>query len=59
MHCTDESARCGAPAAVAPTPGAGPPAARYTFDEDDLASGEIADSSGNGSTAPIVSRLVV
>ncbi|MFI1508800.1 LamG-like jellyroll fold domain-containing protein [Streptomyces sp. NPDC020597] len=30
------------------------PTARYTFDEDDLASGKIADSSGNGLTASLV-----
>jgi hypothetical protein len=30
------------------------PAARYTFDQDDLASGRITDSSGNGLTATLV-----
>ena len=30
------------------------PAARYTFDQDDLASGRITDSSGNGLTASLV-----
>ncbi|WP_328338628.1 LamG-like jellyroll fold domain-containing protein [Streptomyces violaceus] len=58
-----------APAAVALTLGAGllaapaapahaaeppRPAARYTFDQDDVASGKIADSSGNGLTADLV-----
>ncbi|MEU1662398.1 LamG-like jellyroll fold domain-containing protein [Streptomyces sparsogenes] len=31
-----------------------PPAARYTFDQDDLDSGTITDSSGNGLTATLV-----
>ncbi|MFF4629721.1 LamG-like jellyroll fold domain-containing protein [Streptomyces griseorubiginosus] len=39
------------PAQAAEPPG---PAARYTFDQDDLASGKIADSSGNGLTASLV-----
>ncbi|WP_020123311.1 LamG-like jellyroll fold domain-containing protein [Streptomyces canus] len=39
------------PAHAAETPG---PAARYTFDQDDLASGKITDSSGNGLTASLV-----
>ncbi|WP_141209120.1 LamG-like jellyroll fold domain-containing protein [Streptomyces griseorubiginosus] len=39
------------PARAAEPPG---PVARYTFDQDDLASGEIADSSGNGLTASLV-----
>ncbi|WP_329600367.1 Ig-like domain-containing protein [Streptomyces pseudovenezuelae] len=39
------------PAQAAETPG---PAARYTFDQDDLASGKISDSSGNGLTASLV-----
>ncbi|MEV7069426.1 LamG-like jellyroll fold domain-containing protein [Streptomyces sp. NPDC093990] len=39
------------PAHAAETPG---PAARYTFDQDDLASGRITDSSGNGLTASLV-----
>ncbi|WP_424883413.1 LamG-like jellyroll fold domain-containing protein [Streptomyces sp. SLBN-8D4] len=39
------------PAHAAGTPG---PAARYTFDQDDLASGKITDSSGNGLTASLV-----
>ncbi|MEV7735515.1 LamG-like jellyroll fold domain-containing protein [Streptomyces sp. NPDC088921] len=30
------------------------PAARYTFDQDDLASGKITDTSGNGLTASLV-----
>ncbi|MBO1332689.1 LamG-like jellyroll fold domain-containing protein [Streptomyces sp. VRA16 Mangrove soil] len=30
------------------------PAARYSFDQDDLASGKITDSSGNGRTAQLV-----
>ncbi|MDX2550281.1 MULTISPECIES: LamG-like jellyroll fold domain-containing protein [Streptomyces] len=69
MPSADRSARRRAPAAVALTLGAGllaapavpaqaadtpPPVARYTFDEDDLASGRIADSSGNGLTATLV-----
>ncbi|MER7564924.1 LamG-like jellyroll fold domain-containing protein [Streptomyces sp. NPDC097941] len=39
------------PAHAAEAPG---PAARYTFDQDDLASGNITDSSGNGLTASLV-----
>ncbi|MBW8800931.1 MAG: Ig-like domain-containing protein, partial [Streptomyces sp.] len=39
------------PAQAAETPR---PAARYTFNQDDLAAGEIADSSGNGLTATLV-----
>ncbi|NEB03377.1 LamG-like jellyroll fold domain-containing protein [Streptomyces sp. SID13726] len=39
------------PARAAETPG---PAAHYTFDQDDLASGRITDSSGNGLTATLV-----
>ncbi|MFF7952208.1 LamG-like jellyroll fold domain-containing protein [Streptomyces griseorubiginosus] len=39
------------PAQAAEPPG---PVARYTFDQDDLGSGEIADSSGNGLTASLV-----
>ncbi|MGK3939241.1 LamG-like jellyroll fold domain-containing protein [Streptomyces caeruleatus] len=39
------------PAHAAETPG---PAARYTFDQDDLSSGRITDSSGNGLTAALV-----
>ncbi|MFF7645044.1 LamG-like jellyroll fold domain-containing protein [Streptomyces canus] len=39
------------PAHAAEAPG---PAARYTFDQDDLASGKITDSSGNGLTASLV-----
>ncbi|MFF0015080.1 LamG-like jellyroll fold domain-containing protein [Streptomyces sp. NPDC005374] len=39
------------PAHAAETPG---PVARYTFDQDDLASGKITDSSGNGLTASLV-----
>ncbi|UUU35506.1 Ig-like domain-containing protein [Streptomyces sp. CA-210063] len=69
MPSADRSARRRAPAAVALTLGAGllaspavpaqaaeapQPAARYTFDEDDLASGRITDSSGNGLTATLV-----
>ncbi|WP_256725386.1 hypothetical protein [Streptomyces sp. IMTB 2501] len=69
MHSADGSARCRAPAAVSPPPGAGlpaapavpaqapevpQPAARYTFDQEDRTSGEIADSSGNGLTASLV-----
>ncbi|WP_461081446.1 LamG-like jellyroll fold domain-containing protein [Streptomyces deserti] len=65
----DRSARRRASAAVALTLGAGllaapavpaqaaetpQPAARYTFDQDDLASGRITDSSGNGLTASLV-----
>ncbi|GGX18901.1 hypothetical protein GCM10010383_56140 [Streptomyces lomondensis] len=40
-----------APAQAADTPR---PTARYTFDEDDLASGKIIDTSGNGLTASLV-----
>ncbi|MGW2384676.1 LamG-like jellyroll fold domain-containing protein [Streptomyces sp. NPDC001658] len=69
MPSADRSARRRLPAAVALTLGAGllaapavtaqaadmpPPTARYTFDQDDLASGRIADSSGNGLTASLV-----
>ncbi|MFJ1665798.1 LamG-like jellyroll fold domain-containing protein [Streptomyces bottropensis] len=69
MPSADRSARRRAPAALALTLGAGllaapavpaqaadtpPPVARYTFDQDDLASGRIADSSGNGLTATLV-----
>ncbi|WP_052032329.1 LamG-like jellyroll fold domain-containing protein [Streptomyces viridochromogenes] len=69
MPSADRSARRRAPAAVALTLGAGllaapagpaqaaeapQPAARYTFDQDDLASGSITDSSGNGLTASLV-----
>ncbi|GAB2745265.1 Ig-like domain-containing protein [Streptomyces bullii] len=43
-----------APAAPAQAADAPPPAARYTFDQDDLASGRITDSSGNGLTASLV-----
>ncbi|MDT7845739.1 LamG-like jellyroll fold domain-containing protein [Streptomyces justiciae] len=39
------------PAQAAETP---QPTARYTFDQDDLASGRITDSSGNGLTATLV-----
>ncbi|MFI2206707.1 LamG-like jellyroll fold domain-containing protein [Streptomyces sp. NPDC020192] len=41
---------------AAPAQAADPPqpAAHYTFDQDDLASGKIADSSGNGLTASLV-----
>ncbi|GLP64125.1 hypothetical protein TUSST3_07450 [Streptomyces sp. TUS-ST3] len=38
------------PAHAAEAPG---PVARYTFDQDDLASGKITDSSGNGLTASL------
>ncbi|WP_405776387.1 LamG-like jellyroll fold domain-containing protein [Streptomyces sp. NBC_01538] len=68
MPPADRSARRRGPAAVALTLGAGllaapafpaqaatpQPAARYTFDQDDLASGRITDSSGNGLTASLV-----
>ncbi|MFE0256665.1 LamG-like jellyroll fold domain-containing protein [Streptomyces sp. NPDC059010] len=69
MPSADRSARRRAPAAVAVALGAGlltapavpaqaadapRPAARYTFDQDDLASGRITDSSGNGLTATLV-----
>ncbi|MEU0112288.1 LamG-like jellyroll fold domain-containing protein [Streptomyces bobili] len=43
-----------APAAPAQAADAPQPAARYTFDQDDLASGRITDSSGNGLTASLV-----
>ncbi|MEH0552322.1 LamG-like jellyroll fold domain-containing protein [Streptomyces sp. B21-101] len=42
------------PAVPAHAAGAPQPTARYTFDEDDLTSGEITDSSGNGLTASLV-----
>ncbi|MFE9454651.1 LamG-like jellyroll fold domain-containing protein [Streptomyces sp. NPDC006739] len=69
MPSADRSAPRRAPAAVALALGAGllatpavpaqaadtpQPAARYTFDQDDLASGRISDSSGNGLTATLV-----
>jgi hypothetical protein len=69
MPSADRSARRRAPAALALALGAGllaapavpataadapRPVARYTFDQDDLASGRIADSSGNGLTAVLV-----
>ncbi|MFD5161605.1 LamG-like jellyroll fold domain-containing protein [Streptomyces hawaiiensis] len=69
MPSADRSARRRAPAAVALALGAGllaapavpaqaaeapRPAARYTFDQDDMASGKITDSSGNGLTADLV-----
>ncbi|MFI6374948.1 LamG-like jellyroll fold domain-containing protein [Streptomyces sp. NPDC050546] len=69
MPSADRSTRRRAPAAVALTLGAGllaapaapahaaeppRPAARYTFDQDDMASGKITDSSGNGLTADLV-----
>ncbi|WP_328483569.1 Ig-like domain-containing protein [Streptomyces sp. NBC_00377] len=69
MPSADRSARRRAPAAVALALGAGMlaapavparaadtprPAARYTFDQDDLASGQLTDSSGNGLTATLV-----
>ncbi|WP_260860177.1 LamG-like jellyroll fold domain-containing protein [Streptomyces cupreus] len=69
MSSPDRSSRRRAPAALALALGAGllaapaapaqaaeapRPAARYTFDQDDLASGRIADSSGNGLTATLV-----
>ncbi|MDN0196725.1 LamG-like jellyroll fold domain-containing protein [Streptomyces sp. S.PNR 29] len=69
MPSADRSARRRAPAAVAVALGAGlltapaapaqaadapQPAARYTFDQDDLTSGRITDSSGNGLTATLV-----
>jgi hypothetical protein len=69
MPSADRSARRRAPAAVALALGAGvlvapaapaqaadtpQPTARYTFDEDDLASGKIIDTSGNGLTASLV-----
>ncbi|MBB4717596.1 hypothetical protein BJ965_007478 [Streptomyces luteogriseus] len=43
-----------APAAPAQAAEAPRPAARYTFDQDDMASGKITDSSGNGLTADLV-----
>ncbi|WP_307183623.1 LamG-like jellyroll fold domain-containing protein [Streptomyces canus] len=43
-----------APAVSAHAAEAPGPAARYTFDQDDLASGNITDSSGNGLTASLV-----
>ncbi|MFF9121655.1 LamG-like jellyroll fold domain-containing protein [Streptomyces massasporeus] len=43
-----------APAAPAQAAEASRPAARYTFDQDDMASGKITDSSGNGLTADLV-----
>ena len=69
MPSPDRSARRRAPAAVAVALGAGlltapaapahaaeapQPTARYTFDQDDLTSGRITDSSGNGLTATLV-----
>ncbi|MFF3909611.1 LamG-like jellyroll fold domain-containing protein [Streptomyces sp. NPDC001848] len=69
MSSADRSARRRPPAAVALALGAGllaapalpaqaadtpQPAAHYTFDQDDLASGKITDSSGNGLTASLV-----
>ncbi|MPY60615.1 LamG-like jellyroll fold domain-containing protein [Streptomyces spongiae] len=69
MPSADRSARRRAPAAVAVALGAGlltaptapaqaadtpQPTARYTFDQDDLDSGRINDSSGNGLTATLV-----
>jgi hypothetical protein len=43
-----------APAAPAQAAEAPRPAAHYSFDQDDLASGKITDSSGNGLTATLV-----
>ncbi|MBT2442133.1 Ig-like domain-containing protein [Streptomyces sp. ISL-36] len=43
-----------APAAPAQAADAPRPAAHYTFDQDDLASGKITDSSGNGLTASLL-----
>ncbi|MFJ8783628.1 LamG-like jellyroll fold domain-containing protein [Streptomyces sp. NPDC102476] len=43
-----------APAVSAQAAEAPGPAARYTFDQDDLASGKITDTSGNGLTASLV-----
>ncbi|KOV65239.1 LamG-like jellyroll fold domain-containing protein [Streptomyces sp. MMG1121] len=43
-----------APAAPAQAADPPQPAAHYTFDQDDLATGKIADSSGNGLTASLV-----
>ena len=72
MSSADRSTRRRAPAAMALALGAGllaapavsahaaeapGPAARYTFDQDDLASGKITDSSGNGLTATPGERL--
>ncbi|WP_225094518.1 LamG-like jellyroll fold domain-containing protein [Streptomyces sp. CoH27] len=69
MASADRSARRRAPAAVALALGTGllaapavpaqaaevpRPAAHYTFDQDDLTSGTISDSSGNGLTATLV-----
>ncbi|MFJ4559725.1 LamG-like jellyroll fold domain-containing protein [Streptomyces massasporeus] len=69
MSSADRSARRRAPAAVTLALGAGllaapaapaqaaevpRPAARYTFDQDDMGSGKITDSSGNGLTADLV-----
>ncbi|MEU5592747.1 LamG-like jellyroll fold domain-containing protein [Streptomyces sp. NPDC020298] len=69
MPSDDRSARRRAPAVLALALGAGvlvapavpaqaagtpQPTARYTFDQDDLASGKIVDSSGNGLTASLV-----
>ncbi|MFE8950507.1 hypothetical protein [Streptomyces sp. NPDC007856] len=42
------------PAAPAQAADAPRPTARYTFDQDDFASGKITDSSGNGLTASLV-----
>ncbi|MDX3801547.1 LamG-like jellyroll fold domain-containing protein [Streptomyces sp. AK04-3B] len=42
------------PAVPAQAAGTPQPTARYTFDEDDLASGKITDISGNGLTASLV-----
>ncbi|MFJ5998840.1 LamG-like jellyroll fold domain-containing protein [Streptomyces sp. NPDC092370] len=69
MPSADRFTRRRAPAAVALTLGAGllaapaapaqaaeapQPAAHYSFDQDDLTSGKITDSSGNGLTATLV-----
>jgi hypothetical protein len=69
MPSAERSVHRRVPAAVALTLGAGllaapavpaqaaeppQPIARYTFDQDDLASGRITDSSGNGLTASLV-----
>ncbi|MGW6548368.1 LamG-like jellyroll fold domain-containing protein [Streptomyces massasporeus] len=69
MPSADRSAQRRAPAAVTLALGAGllaapaapaqaaeapRPAARYTFDQDDMVSGKITDSSGNGLTADLV-----
>ncbi|WP_369221148.1 LamG-like jellyroll fold domain-containing protein [Streptomyces sp. R39] len=69
MSSADRPARRRAPAAVALALGAGAlvapavpaqaaeaprPAVHYTFDQDDLSSGTIGDSSGNGLTATLV-----